>query len=134
MVQKAKVAKAMLDRLEKKLDKAHKQQIQDGLAEVFTKLSCRAVAREIKAGRKVSGNAAFGFRMCVHEKLGPTVNIKTGKFYPQTQRNKNLEKKFEVFTNKLLKSGGFRLMPKNLIPALRKKDKAFEKRVKARKW
>jgi len=128
------MSQVMLDRLEKRLVAKQKKRIQDGLAEVFSTVSCKGVAKQIKTGKNVSGNAAYGFRMCVHPKLGPTVNVKTGKFYPQTQRNKNRERKMVVLTNKLLKLGGFKQMPKTLISGLRKKDKAFEKRMKVRKW
>lgn len=119
--------------IEKRLDAKLKKQVQNGLAEVFSEVSCKAVAREIKAGRKVTGNAAFGIRTCVHPKIGPRYNPSTKKFFPMTAKAKALERKFVGKVNDMLEAGGFRKMSPKLISGLQKKDKAFEKRVKRRK-
>jgi len=118
--------------IEKRLDAKLKKQVQNGLAEVFSEVSCKGVAREIKAGRKVTKNAEFGIRTCVHPKIGPRYNPSTKKFSPMTAKAKRLEKKFVDKTNDMLEAGGFRKMSSNLIPSLHKKDKAFEKYVKKR--
>lgn len=123
----------VLKAVEKRLDKKLKEQSQNALSSVYKDLGCGAVAREIKAGKNVTGNAAFGFRFCLHNKIGPTYNPIKKKFFPMTARNKQIQKKFEKGVNGLLESGGFKPMPSNLIPNLRKKDKAFEKSVKKRK-
>lgn len=120
----------ILRRVKKVTKQALKKQTQDGLAKVFTELSCKGVAREIKAGRKVTGNAAFGIRVCVHGKLGPTINVKTGKFSKMTKRAKQIEKDFIKLTNKMLVNGGFKRMPSTLLSGMRKKDRAFERRMK----
>ena len=83
-----------LDRLEKRLDKALQKQAKDALSEVYDQLNCKAIAKEIKAGRNVTGNAAFGIRMCVHEKVGPRYNPTTKKFYPMSAKAKKLEENF----------------------------------------
>lgn len=127
------MSEKVLKAVEKRLDKKLKKQTQDGLYTVFKELRCGAVARDIKAGRNVTGNSAVGFRLCVHDRLGPRYDPTTGKFSPMTANGKRIEKKFEENINGLLESGGFKPMPSNLIPNLRKKDKAFEQRVKKRK-
>jgi len=124
-----KVLSAMATRLEKKL----KKQVQNGLAEVFADASCKAVAREIKAGKNVTGNAEFGVRICIHNKVGPRYNPTTKKFTPMTSKGKRLEEAFIEKTNLMLEAGGFRKMSPSLLSNLRKKDKAFEKRVKKRR-
>lgn len=123
-----KVLSAVAKRLEKNL----KKQVQNGLAEVFKGVSCGGVAREIKAGRNVTGNAEIGVRMCVHPKVGPRYNPSTKRFYPQTKKGARLEEQFIEKTNLMLETGGFRRMSPSLLSGLRKKDKAFEKRVKRR--
>lgn len=127
------MSEKVLTALEQRLDKKLKKQAQNALSVIFTDLSCKAVGREIKAGRKVTGNTELGIRMCVHPKVGPRFNPTTGVFTPMSAKGKRLEENFVKTTNKLLESGGFRKMTPNLIPNLRKKDKAFEKRVKGRK-
>ena len=121
-----------LNRIEKRLDKTLKKQVQNGLAQVFREVSCGGVAKEIKAGRKVTENAAFGIRMCVHQKVGPRYNPSTKQFYPQTAKGKRLEEAFIEKTNQMLETGGFRKLPPTLLSGLRKKDKAFERSVKKR--
>lgn len=111
-------------------DEALRKQVQVGLAKVFTEVSCKAVAREIKAGRNVTGNAAYGIRLCVHGKLGPRVDPETLKFYPMTAKAKKIEKGYIKYTNLLLKNAKFKPLPSNLISQMRKKDKAFERRVR----
>ncbi len=118
--------------IEKRLDAKLKKQVQNGLAEVFDLASCKAVAREIKAGRKVTGNAEFGIRVCIHPKIGPRYDPSTKKFSPMTAKAKKLEKKYVNKVNDMLEAGGFRKMSPKLISGLRKKDKAFERRVKKR--
>lgn len=119
-------------RIEKRLNKALRKQVQDGLAQVFREVSCGGVAKDIKAGRKVTESAALGIRMCVHPKVGPRYNPKTKKFFPQTAKGKRLEEAFIKKTNQMLETGGFRKMPSTLLSGMRKKDKAFERRVKKR--
>ena len=114
-------------------DEALKKQIQVGLAKVFTELSCKGVAKEIKAGRNVSGNAAYGIRMCVHGKLGPRVDPETLKFYPMTAKAKKIEKGMIKYTNLLLKNAKFKPLPSDLVSQLRKKDKAFEQKIRKRR-
>lgn len=123
----------MLRQVEKVAEQALKKQTQEGLAKIFSQLSCKGVAREIKAGRKVAGNVEFGIRLCVHEKLGPRVNVKTMKFTPMTTKAKKIEKKFVKFANVLLKNGGFRQVSPKLISDLAKKDKAFERKIAKRR-
>ena len=123
---------AVLSKIEARLNKKLKKQVQNGLAEVFREVSCGGVAKDIKAGRKVTESAAFGIRMCVHGKVGPRYNPTTKKFYPQTAKGRRLEEAFIDKTNQMLEMGGFRKMNPNLLKNLRKKDKAFEKRVKKR--
>ena len=127
------MSEKVLKAVEKRLDKKLKKQTQDGLATVFKELRCGAIARDIKAGRNVSGNAAMGFRICIHDRLGPRYDPIKRKFSPMTANGKRIEKKMEENINGLLESGGFKPMPSNLIPNLRKKDKAFEKSVKKRR-
>ena len=124
-----KVLSAIADRLEKNLRK----QSQNGLAEIFTLTGCKAVGREIKAGRKVTENAEFGIRVCVHPKIGPRFNPTTGKFTPMSAKGNRLLSQFVIKTNHLLEAGGFRKMSPSLIPNLRKKDREFQEMVKRRK-
>ena len=109
------------------------KQTQDGLYKVFKVLKCGGVAKEIKAGRNVSGNAAYGFRMCVHSRLGPTVNVDTWKFNPMTKRAKEIEQGFVKNINGMLKNGGFKTLPPDIISKLRAKDKSFEQKMKKRR-
>ncbi len=122
-----------LGRIEKKLDKALKRQAQDALSTIFKEAGCGAIAKEIKAGRNVTGNAAFGIRMCIHNKVAPRYDPTTKKFYPMTRRGKKLEENFIRTTNLLLENAKFKKMPSNLLSNLRKKDRAFRERVKRRK-
>ena len=124
-----KVLAAVATRLEKNLRK----QVQKGLAEVFTLANCKAVGREIKAGRNVTGNAEFGIRMCIHPKSSPRVDPTTLKFYPQSKRGKKLDEQFIEKTNLMLETGGFKQMNPKLLSNLRKKDKKFERDIKARR-
>ena len=124
-----KVLSAIENRLQKKL----KKQVQDGLATVFSEASCKAVAREIKAGRNVTGNAEFGIRMCIHSKTVPRVDPKTLEFTPQSKRGKEMDERFIELTNNMLETGGFKKMNPYLLSRLRKKDKDFEKEIKKRR-
>ena len=123
----------VLDALEKRFDKALQQQSRDALSEVYDLLSCKAIAREIKAGRNVTENAAFGIRICVHDKVGPRYNPTTKKFTPMSAKAKKIEEKFVENVNYLLETGGYKKLSPNIIPHLRKKDKEFEQRVKKRR-
>ncbi|MHC3128750.1 MAG: hypothetical protein IBV52_01555 [Candidatus Bathyarchaeota archaeon] len=114
-------------------DLALKKQTQEGLFKLFNLLSCKGVAKEIKAGRNVTGNVEFGIRMCVHDRFGPRVDVKTMKFYPQTAKSKKIEKKFVNTTNKLLEIGGFRKISPKFLAKLKQKDKAFEQKIKKRR-
>jgi len=127
------MSEKLLKAVEKRFDKKLRKQAQDALSEVYSELGCKGIAREIKAGRKVTGNAEFGIRMCVHPKVGPRFNPTTGKFTPMSARGRRLEEKFIENVDGLLESGGFRKMSSNLIPRLRKKDREFRERVKRRK-
>ena len=127
------MSKRELDALEKTLDRALKKQVQDGLSTVFDELSCKAVAREIKKGKNVTGNAEFGFRMCVHDKVGPRYDPTKKKFHPMTASSKRLEEKSEKLINAMLKTGGFKEMSPDLIPRLRKGDREFELKIKKRR-
>lgn len=124
-----KVLTAITNRLEENL----KKQAQNALAAVFTETGCKAVGREIKAGRNVTGNAEFGIRVCVHPKIGPRFDPTTGKFTPMSARGKHLLNQFVSKTNDLLETGSFRKMSPNLIQNLMKKDKEFQEMVKRRK-
>lgn len=121
-----------LRKVKRVLDKKLKKQTQEGLGKYFDMVGCNGVAKEIRAGRRVEDNVAYGFRVCVHPKTGPRINPSTGQFYPQTKRAKYLEEAMLVRLNKLLENGGFKPLPKNLLPSIRKKDKGFEKQMKKR--
>lgn len=127
------MSEAVLSAIEKRLAKNLKKQVQTGLAEVFSLANCKAVAREIKAGRNVTGNAEFGIRNCIHPKTAPRVDPTTLKFTPQSKRAKELDEKFIEKTNLMLETGGFPKMSPNLLSNIRKKDKEFEEEIKARK-
>ena len=127
------MSEKVLKAIEKRLDKNLKKQTQDGLSEIFKLASCGGVAKEIKAGRNVTGNAAFGIRMCIHPKVGPRVDPTTLKFSPMTKRGKELEERFIDTTNLMLETGGFPRMRSDLLSKLRKGDKEFESEIKARR-
>ncbi len=129
----SKAEERALGRIERKLDKSLKRQAQDSLAQIFKEAGCGAIAKEIKAGRNVTGNTAFGIRMCIHNKVAPRYNPTTKKFFPMTKRGKKLEEGFIKTTNLMLETAGFKKMPSNLLSNLRKKDRDFEKRVKSRR-
>jgi len=122
-----------LRKFKRQADLALKKQAQDGLAKVFSMLSCGGVAKQIKAGKDVTGNVEYGIRLCVHDKLGPRVNIETMKFIPQSAKAKKLEKDFIGVANKLLKTGGFRKISPKFLTRLRQSDKAFERKIKTRR-
>ena len=122
-----------LSRLERTLDKALKRQAQNSLSQIFKEAGCGAIAKDIKAGRNVTGNAAFGIRTCIHNKVAPRYNPTTKKFFPMTKRGKELEEEFIKTTNLMLENAGFKKMPSNLLSKLRQKDRDFEKRVKKRR-
>ena len=127
------MSKRVLDAVERRLQKNLRKQVQKGLAEVFELSNCKAVGREIKAGRKVTGNAEFGIRMCVHPKIGPRYNPTTKRFYPMTAKNKRREKKFVDLVNDMLETGGYKKMSPTLISRLRKGDREFAREVKKRR-
>ena len=127
------MSEQMLRQLKKASEQALKKQTQEGLAKVFSKLSCKGVAKEIKAGRNVVGNVEYGIRLCLHDKLGPRVNVETMKFTPMSAKSKNIERNFLRLTNKLLKNGGFREISPKLLSDLAKKDKAFERKIAERR-
>ena len=127
------MSERILKMAQKAANEALKKQVQVGLSKLFTELSCKAVAKEIKAGRNVTGNVAFGIKMCVHDKVGPTVNVDTLKFNPMTKKAKLMEKKFIKYTNFLLKQGKFKPLPSDLVSKMRKKDKAFEQKIRKRR-
>jgi len=123
---------AVLRKIEKRLDKKLAEQSRNALSEVFTQLSCKAVAREIKAGKNVTGNAEFGVRTCVHDKVGPRYDPVSKRFHPQTKRGRELEHGFIKNVNLLLAQGGYKEMSPQLLPKLRKQDREFEKKVRRR--
>lgn len=119
--------------LEKKLDKALKKQTQQGLADIFDELRCKAVASKIRQGRNVTGNAEFGVKMCVHDRIGPRYDPIKKKFTPMSKSAKSIESKFVKLTNDMLKTGGFKPMSPQLISKFRKGDREFEREVKRRR-
>ena len=119
--------------LEKSVDKSLKKQAREGLSTIYKKVGCDAVAREIKADKNVTRNAEYGIRMCVHSKVAPTVDPKTLKFFPQTKKQRDIEKGFVVNVNKLLSNAGYKKMSPSLLSDLRKKDKKFEQSIKLRR-
>lgn len=119
-----------LKQVERLLNRSLKKQTQDGLAKVFEALNCKGVAKEIKAGRKVTENTEYGIRNCVHPKTAPRVNPETLEFFPQTKRGMKLEEKFIDTANKALENGGFKRMSPSLLLDIRNEDKAFENRIK----
>jgi len=62
-----------------------KEKNRTGLVKFFKLLGMGAVAREIAAGRNVTGNAAFGIEFGAHSKAGPHYNPETHVFHPQTR-------------------------------------------------
>lgn len=122
-----------LNKMKKTLDKQMQKQTKEGLAEIYELLGCSGIAKEIKAGRKVTENAEFGFRSCVRSKTAPTVDSKTLKFYPQTKNAMEIEKKFVDKVNTVLENGGFKKMSPSLLSDIRIKDKEFEQQIKKRK-
>lgn len=121
-----------LDKIEKRLHKKLREQVQENLAQVFEETNCKAVGREIRAGRNVTGNAEFGVRMCVHERIGPRYDPAKNKFYPMTSENKKLEEKFIELTNQMLETGGFRKMDPELSSKLEKQDNEFQRKISKR--
>lgn len=127
------MAEAILRKAKRISAEALKKQTQEGLAKIFSELSCKGVAKEIKAGRNVVGNVEYGLRLCIHDKLGPRVNVETRKFIPMTDRDKEIEEQMVKLMNKALENGGFRKVSPTLIPTLRKKDEEFKQRVESRR-
>lgn len=119
-----------LDKLEQALNLKLKKQTQTGLAKIYEAVGCGGVAKEIKAGRRVTENAEYGIHICVHPKTAPRVNPETLEFFPQTKIGVELEEKFVDRINMVLESGGFKRMSPSLLPNLRKKDREFENRIK----
>jgi len=124
---------AVLRKIEKRLDKKLAEQSRNALSEVYSQLSCKAIAREIKAGRNVTGNAEYGVKWCVHNKVGPRCDPTTGTFYPMNKRSRELEHKFIENVNHLLENGGYNKISPTVISKLRKQDRAFEKQCKRRR-
>jgi len=127
------MSEAVLSAVEKRLARNLRKQVQKGLGEIFELTNCKAVGREIRAGRNVTGNAEFGIRLCVHPKIGPRVDPTTLKFTPQSKRGKEMDEKFIKLTNDMLETGGFPKLPSDLLSSMRKEDKEFERKVKARR-
>lgn len=121
-----------LKNLESLLKKKLQRQVLDGFAKTFDELKCKGVANEIRHGRNVVGNIEYGIRHCVHSKLGPTVNVETGKFSPQTAKERRMEERFIELTNKALKSADLPTIKPSLLADLRKGDRAFKATVKKR--
>lgn len=119
-----------LKKLEHELDLRLKEQTQVGLSKLYEMLGCSGIAKEIKAGRNVTGNTEYGIRLCVHNKIAPRVDPETLEFFPMSKKNRELEEKFISTTNKLLESGGFKKISPSLLSDLRKKDKKFEEKIK----
>lgn len=124
-----KILGAIATRLEKNL----KKQVQNNLSEVFKEANCTAVAREIKTGRNVTGNAEFGIRFCIHNKTAPRVDPKTLRFTRQPKRAAENERKFIEITNDMLEAGGFSKMNPNLLKDIRKGDREFEQDIRTRR-
>jgi len=119
--------------LKKAGDEALKKQTKEGFVKLFNVLGLKGVAKEIKAGRNVRGNVAYGIKHGVHDKLGARYNPSTGKFFPMTKKAKAMESRFITLSNKLLKAGGYKpLNKRELIAELRRKDAAFKKKIKNR--
>jgi hypothetical protein len=127
------MSKKVLDAMATRLEKNLKKQVQKNLAEVFDYASCKAVAREIRAGRNVTGNAEWGIRFCIHSKTSPRVDPKTLEFTPQPEKAKKLDEKFIKLTNDMLESGGFPKMDPNLLSRMRRQDKEFERDIAKRR-
>lgn len=127
------MSEKVLSAIEKRLQKNLQKQIQKNLAEVFDYASCKAVAREIKAGRNVTGNAEWGIRYCILTKTAPRVDPSTLKFYPRTKKGKQLGEKFVKLTNDMLETGGFPKMNPKLLSSTWKEDKAFERDIARRR-
>ena len=122
-----------LKKVEKVVDVSLKKQAREGLSKIYKEVGCGAVAREIKAGRNVTGNAEYGIRICVHPKVAATVDPTTLKFFPQTKKQGELEKKFIENVNKMLSNAGYKKMSASLLSNLKKKDKKFEQDIKKRR-
>jgi len=127
------MSERLLREVKRTADLALKKQAQEGFAKIFIELSCKGVAREIRAGRNVTGNVEFGIRHCVHPKLGPRVDPDTLKFTPMPEKAKEIEKGFVEFSNKLLENASFPKLRSNLIEELRQGDKAFEQEIRERR-
>lgn len=121
-----------LRNLEKMLEKDLQKKVLEGMAKTFDQLSCKGVANEIRHGRNVHGNIEYGIRHCVHPRLGPTVNVETGKFTPQSAKKRAMEERFIELANKALKTANLPTVKSTLLADLRKGDKEFERKVKSR--
>ena len=124
---------AVLRKIEKRLDKKLSNKARNALSETYNLLGCNAIAREIKAGRNVTGNAEYGIRFCVHDKVGPRCDPATGKFTPMSKRGREMEHKFIENVNHLLEYGNYKPISSNVISKLRKQDRAFKKKCKRRR-
>ncbi len=127
------MSEKVLDAVATRLEKNLKKQVQKGLAQVFEEANCKAVGREIRAGRNVTGNAEWGIRFCIHQKTSPRVDPRTLRFTPQTKKAKELDEKFIKLTNDMLETGGFPKLPSDLLSRLRKKDRDFEREISERR-
>jgi len=123
---------AVLKKIEKRLDKKLAEQTRNSVAQLYTELGCKGIAQEIKAGRNVTGNAEYGIRTCVHDKVGPRYDPISKQFSPQTKRGREIEHSFIKNMNLLLAQGGYKEMSPQLLQNIRKKDRAFEKQVRKR--
>ena len=128
-----KTQNAKLKTVKKALDNDLKKTARTGLSQAYKELGMGGVAKEIKAGRNVRGNAEYGVVMGVHNKLGPRYNMETKEFFPMTKRQREMEHKWIDNTNGLLKMAGEKPMNKaSLLKKLRAKDREFAKKVKKR--
>jgi hypothetical protein len=119
-----------------KLDKSMKEDLRkkwiNGLAKTFDVFGFKAVAREIKAGRNIRGNALYGVNMA-HDRFGPRYDLENKKFLPQTKAMKEKEHRFIFLINKALEGAGEMTINTGVIfKSFREKDKKFQERVKNR--
>lgn len=121
-----------LNKIEKGLDADLKKKWLNGLAKTFDIFGYKTVAREIKAGRNVRGNALYGINMA-HDRFGPRYDLENKKFLPQTKAMKEKEHRFVVLVNKALEGAGELAINTTVIfKTFREKDKKFQERVKNR--
>jgi hypothetical protein len=104
----------------------------NGLAKTFDVFGFKAVAREIKAGHNVRGNALYGINMA-HDRFGPHYDLEKKKFIPQTKSMREKEHRFVSLVNKALEGAGeTRINTADIFVKFRVKDREFQERVKNR--